>query len=388
MNIPFDIRTQERAIRIATGLLWGGGLASLMMLAGGCAASDDGGTAQSASASGGAAYASSDASATSRQQCAALERAQSCRMRSNCVWLTATCGGESTTLGCRPRSENIDLSGACEDAGQVEETRDAGGSVTSDTSSRSDTGTHACRGRGRSACRSTSRCKWWPPTCQGQSVEARCIPRDHYPEPPPCSGDDRGARDAGIGTPTDTGVVADTSKDAPHADAGPPRRDEGISGDANVPDSGGAGGTDAGRPPDVGADCGTISDSSNCRQQSSCRWWAAQCHGTTVETQCISKQAKPPPVQCKPDTPDQCQRVQLKSNCSRPHCRWTVPGCSGGSGDTIEVRGCLPSTNCADTADCPDQHYCRKIWHNPCAGKPCQACGSSERRCIPKNRMP
>lgn len=305
-------------------------------------------------------------------------------MRSNCAWLTATCDGASVSLGCYRTSADPTLSDACSSAGPGTAERDAG-TVVSDTSAPLDGNHVSCGTMGQSSCRSTERCKWWQSRCGSDVLEARCIPRDSYPTPPRCrdatNSRDAGSRDGGRAGWEDADASTHSRRDAEGGMGG-------NVGEDTAPSDAGTSDTTRAPRPDARPSCMSFSNASTCRKRSHCRWWTAQCGGKTIVETCISRQTQPPPVQCKGASPANCHLARSKSDCALPHCRWVTPGCGGGTGRAIEVEGCMPRTPCSTDADCPGKHRCRKIWHNPCEGRSCRACGRAARRCVPPALMP
>ena len=286
--------------------------------------------------------------------CRGADQPETCRLRPGCDWLTATCDGGRVVGGCYAMSTGrkvpVDCSsGSDYDAGTAE-----------------DLGT-ACRSfSAERTCAQQSGCRWWAPECNGHTVESRCIPEGLSPTPPDCS--DVGSHD-GDAWSLDTGQAADVGHRPRDASSG---RDAGV---VDAVDAGGHG--------DATGVCDHHTTKYACRKDAACKWHVDSCGGRVVRQDCIRTGKTPAPVSCKSIRPKNCHAAAGESSCYPPNCDWVVPGCGGGSSNSLKLEACLPSKSCQRDTECPAKHRCVKLWVDPCHDMACRACSQSQKRCVP-----
>ena len=85
-----------------------------------------------------------------------------------------------------------------------------------------------------------------------------------------------------------------------------------------------------------------------------------------------------------PPEPSCTDYLRVK-DCQQAVCTWVTAGCAPPDDPelTLPPTICLASPGCADGETCPDGATCTRVWLDPCAGKPCGACGADDWICLP-----
>ena len=276
--------------------------------------------------------------------CRGIAKADECRARGSCQWLTVTCDGGGIAAGCYPEEGWLEAVPACGVSGDI-------GAASGDVA------TSCSEVAGEQQCRSRENCEWWTDGCG----EATCLDLEDV-------SDDSGCADSS--SSADTGAAADAS----YEDTGQ-RSDDDTDGDAGTSGSASDGGSMA---------CRSYSDESACGSASHCKWWVDSCDGAVVEKRCVSQTDSPEPSECQRIPPNKCHEREDESSCPAPNCAWVEQGCGSGPTGTGSLSDCLPSTDCTSDTDCPASHACTTLWIDPCHDGNCLACGREAKRCVPR----